>query len=142
MRVLIVEDNDEMRRCLANRLAAEGVETVFETSDLAGALGDIRKADAILCDDVFPIIRGNPPFELAWNAVHKAAQSLAKPFVLITTDEDTWFGALRQDIPAFKEQDAAEAVLHVVRSLGAHVLTAPDRSAFTFFGFPKLELNR
>jgi DNA-binding NarL/FixJ family response regulator len=124
MKILIVEDDDETRHCLGDRLVAEGVEKVFEASDLAGALGVIRKADAILCDDAFPVTTGERPFELAWNTVYEAAQSLAKPFVLITTDQDTWFGALRQGVQVFKEQDAAEAVLHLVRSLGAHALTA------------------
>ncbi|HTV55565.1 MAG TPA: hypothetical protein VMI06_11705 [Terriglobia bacterium] len=124
MTILIVEDDDQTRHDLGDQLVAEGVEKVFEASDLTGALVAIRKVDAVLCCDAFPVTVGERPFELAWNTVYEAAQSLAKPFVLITADQDTWFGALRQGVQVFKERDAAEAVLHLVRSFGVHALTA------------------
>jgi CheY-like chemotaxis protein len=124
IRVLIVEDDCHMRGLLVERLATEGVEAVYEASTLASALGLVRNVDAILCDDVFPVVAGKRGFELAWNAVHEAAETLGKPFTLLTTDEDTEFGALRQGVQVFKKGDASEAVLHLVQSVGEHVLSA------------------
>jgi DNA-binding response OmpR family regulator len=61
IRVLVIEDDDRMRRLLVDRLAAEGVEA-YEASTLTSALSLVRNADAVLCDDVFPVVAGKRGF--------------------------------------------------------------------------------
>jgi CheY-like chemotaxis protein len=115
VRILIIEDDAEVRRALAERLIAEGVRTTYQTSDLAGALGLISYTDGILSDDAFPIIAGDPPSELAWKVARYAAQVLAKPFALIVSDTDTWLEALQEGAHAYERVDSAHAVAYLLR---------------------------
>jgi DNA-binding NarL/FixJ family response regulator len=125
MRILLIEDDDQMRRALVDRLASENVETVYNASDFDSALDSIHDVDGVLCDDAFPFVEGEPPFEWAWLGMRDAAQALGKPFVLIAGNPDAWLEASHQDVQAYRKRNTAEAVAHLVRTVGKDMPAAP-----------------
>jgi DNA-binding NarL/FixJ family response regulator len=130
MRILVIEDDTQMRQRLADQLASEGVETVYQASDFGSALDFIRDTDGILCDDAFPFVTGEPPFAWSWLGMRDAALALEKPFVLIASDSDAWLEASHQDIQAYRKKYAAEAVVHLVRTVSKNMsVTSPSRHA-------------
>jgi CheY-like chemotaxis protein len=118
MKILVIEDDEQMRQTLVDHLMAQNVETVYQASTTAGALELIRDADAIVCDDTFPVFDGVPPFHLAWWAVRDAAEALRKPFVLLTGDLDTLLEALHEQTDAHLKEHAPEAIGHLFQLLG------------------------
>jgi len=125
MKILLIEDDDQMRRALVDRLAAENVETVYNAGDFGGALNFIHDVDGVLCDDAFPFVEGEPPFEWAWLGMRDAARALEKPFVLIAGDSETWLEASHQDVQAYRKKYTADAVAHLVRTVSKDMPGAP-----------------
>jgi CheY-like chemotaxis protein len=126
MRILVTDDDNQMRQLLVDRLLAEGVEIVDEATDLADALRFIQHVDGILCDDAFPLVAGGRPSQFAWSAMRDAALGLEKPFVLITGDPDTWLEAFHEGTQAFQKKYAPDAIFHLLHAVrnSLHVVPA------------------
>jgi DNA-binding NarL/FixJ family response regulator len=117
MRILLIEDDEQTRRSLVNRLVTEDVETVYEATNFGAALDLMREADGIVCDDAFPFVSGEPPFEFAWMGMRDAARAQRKPFVLITADTGMWLEASHQGVEGYRKQYATEAIVHLVQAV-------------------------
>lgn len=128
MRILLIEDDEQTRQSLVNRLMAEDVDTVYQARDFGGALDLIANADGIVSDDSFPFVSGEPAFPFAWKGMHDAAQAQNKPFVLMTEDTGMWLDASRQDVEAYRKKHAMEAIAHLVRAVNQNV-PAPSQFA-------------
>jgi hypothetical protein len=126
MRILLIQDDERMRRSLVNRLMAQGVETVYQASDFGSALDFIPMSDGILSDDAFPFVAGEPSFEFAWMGMHDAAREQRKPFVMITDSTEMWLDASHQNIEAYMEEFATEAISHLVQALKGTCKTHHD----------------
>jgi CheY-like chemotaxis protein len=87
MKSLLIEDDDETRRRLTDQLSAAGFEVVYHAANCTEGLAFIREADAILCDDQFPLAPGGSPYHLAWTNIRDAAQAMGKPFFLFSSDQ-------------------------------------------------------
>ena len=125
MNILVIEDNGPSRQKLIKMLIAEAVDTVWDVSTVENALALIRNADAILCDEQFPIAAGASPFRFAWVSLRDAARCLQKPFVLLTADPEMRLEALHQDTEAYLKPDqASEAVSRLVRAVGRRAAAA------------------
>jgi DNA-binding NarL/FixJ family response regulator len=125
VRILLIEDDEQMRQALMNRLMAENVDTIYQARDFGGALELIPEADGIVCDDAFPFVSGEPPFPFAWMGMHDAARAQKKPFVLITADNRMWLDASHQNVEAYRTQHATEAIAHLVQAVHKHPPTTP-----------------
>jgi DNA-binding NarL/FixJ family response regulator len=117
MRILLIEDDEQIRRSLMDRLVAEEVETVYEANNFGAALDLIPEADGVVCDDAFPFVAGEPPFEFAWMGMYDAARAQRKPFVLITADTGMWLDACHQGAEGYRKEHAPEAIVHLVQAV-------------------------
>jgi CheY-like chemotaxis protein len=117
MRILLIEDDEQMRRSLVDRLLQDA-EAVYEACDFGSAVDLIPDADGIVCDDAFPFVAGEPPFEFAWRGLHDAARAQRKPFVLLTEHTAMWLDASRQDVEVYRKRFVLEAIEHLVQAVG------------------------
>lgn len=114
-RILIIDDNEELRLVLGDRLRSEGFE-ILEAEDGTSGLEAVRKQkpDVILLDLMMPDMRG----EQVWKAIQNDSELKEIPILIVTAlrqSQDRYWGKSMPHEDFFSKPYDAEALIRRIR---------------------------